>query len=394
MRGGGHGVAGQAVCDDGVVADLSEMREVDVDPQGRTVRAEGGCELGDLDRATYPYGLAVPLGVVSATGIAGLTLSGGIGWLRRRYGLSCDNLLGATVVTADGRRLETDADRHPDLFWGIRGGGGNFGAVTSFTFRLRPVGPDVFVCMVLYPVDRAGPVLRACTRYLAEEPEQAAPVGVFGHVPAMEPFPAAAHGERFVALLAVHPGPAADGERALAPLRQAAEPIADLSAVMPWPQAQSLLDEDYPDGHRYYWKSVNVPELDDDTVKRIAEHVAAAPSPDSTVDIWFQGGAMARVGEQDTAFAHRDAPYLLGIEGNWSEPADSPRNVAWVRHTVADLRTLSDGGTYLNFPGFLEEGEQLMHEGYGRNYDRLAAIKARYDPGNLFRLNPNIAPRG
>ena len=349
--------------------------------------------LGDLDRATHPHGLAAPLGVVSRTGIAGLTLSGGMGWLRRKYGLSCDNLVSATVVTADGSRLEADADRHPDLFWAIRGGGGNFGVVTSFDFRLHPVGPDVFTCMAFYPADRAGPVLRACTRYLAQEPEQAAPVAVFGHIPAVEDFPPQVHGERFVAVLAVYPGTAAEGERALRPLREAAEPMLDLSAAMPYPRAQSLLDDDYPDGRRYYWKSVNVPALDDDVVKQVAEHAAVAPSPDSTVDIWFQGGAMARVGEQDTAFANRDAPYLVGVEGNWDEPADSPRNVAWVRQTVADLRTLSDGGTYLNFPGFLEEGEQLMREGYGRNYDRLAAIKARYDPGNLFRLNPNIAPK-
>ncbi|WP_078843837.1 FAD-binding oxidoreductase [Streptomyces albus] len=392
VRGGGHGVAGQALCDGGLVIDLSEMREVTVDPEARTALAGGGCTLGDVDRATQRHGLAAPLGVVSATGIAGLTLSGGMGWLRRAHGLSCDNLLSARVVTADGRVLTAREEENADLFWAIRGGGGNFGVVTSFEYRLYPVGPEVYFCNVYFPADRAREVLRDCERCLRESPVPAAPIGVLGRIPEAPEFPPGAYGQPFVAVLALFPGDPAEGERALLPFRDVAEPIADLSGVLPYTGAQTVLDADYPDGGRYYWKSVNADGLGDELIDRLTAHAAAAPSAASTIDIWFQGGAMARVGERETAFANRNSPYLFGIEGNWTDEADSAANMAWVRETAADLRSYSGGGTYLNFPGFLEEGEQQLREGYGRNYERLAEIKARYDPGNLFRLNANIRP--
>ncbi len=398
VRGGGHGVAGQALCDGGLVVDLSEMTDVDVHPEGLTARAQGGCTLGDLDRTTQRHGLAAPLGVVSATGIAGLTLSGGMGWLRRKHALSCDNLVSARLVTADGKLLTASGSEKQDLFWAIRGGGGNFGVVTSFEYRLHPVGPRVFLCNVYYPMERAGEVLRACERYVAEVPDEAAPLAVLGRIPPVEEYPAAVHGEPFVALLAVSPGAgeaaAEEGERALRPLREIAEPLCDLSEATTYTEAQKLLDDDYPDGGLYYWKSVNAPELSDELIERLAEDAAAAPSPDSTIDVWYQGGAMARVAEETTAFANRGAPYLVGIEGNWDHTADSERNVAWVRDTFADMRHFSTGGIYLNFPGFLEEGEQLLREGYGSNYERLSEVKAKYDPGNLFRFNANIAPKG
>jgi FAD/FMN-containing dehydrogenase len=394
VRGGGHGVAGHAVCDDGLVIDLSAMTAIEVDADARTARAQGGCTLGDLDRETQRHGLATPLGVVTKTGIAGLTLSGGMGWLRRKHGLSCDNLVSAEIVTADGRTLTASAGEHDDLFWGIRGGGGNFGVVTSFTYRLHPVGPEVAFCFVLYSAARVREVLRACEAYLAGAPEDVAPLGVLGRVPATEDFPEESHGEPFVALLALHPGDPAEGERILRPLREIAEPITDLSATMPYTEAQAALDEDYPDGWRYYWKSVNVPELSDEAIDRLARHAAAAPSAHSTIDVWYQGAAMARVGESETAFANRGEGYLLGIEGNWEAAAGSDEHVAWVRDTVEDMRAFSRGGIYLNFPGFLEEGEQLLRDGYGANYDRLLEVKARYDPANLFRLNANLAPRG
>ncbi|PAZ14423.1 FAD-linked oxidase [Streptomyces sp. SA15] len=398
VRGGGHGVGGQAVCDGGLVVDLSEMTDLDVRPEGLTARAQGGCTLGDLDRATQRHGLAAPVGVVSATGIAGLTLSGGMGWLRRKYGLSCDNLVSASVVTAEGALLTASGSVNQDLFWAIRGGGGNFGVVTSFEYRLYPVGPRVFLCTVYYPLERVEEVLRACERYVAESPEEAAPLVVLGRIPQAEEFPAAAHGEPFAAVLAVSPGAgetaAEEGERALRPLRKIAEPLCDLSEAVPYTEGQKFLDDDYPDGRLYYWKSVNAPELSDKLIARLTEHAAAAPSPDSTIDVWYQGGAMARVDEQETAFANRGVPYLFGIEGNWDREADSERNVAWVRDTFADLRHFSTGGVYLNFPGFLEEGEQLLREGYGSNYDRLSEIKAKYDPGNLLRFNANITPKG
>jgi len=393
VRGGGHGVAGHALCDGGLVIDLSEMRAVEVDPEGRTARAEGGCTLGDVDRETQRHGLATPLGVVTETGIAGLTLSGGTGHLRRKHGLSCDNVVSAQVVTADGSVLTASENENQDLFWAIRGGGGNFGVVTSFEYRLHPVGPEVFVCFVFYPAERGREVLQSCERYLAEVPEDVSPLAFFGRVPAAEEFPPESHGEPYLALLGLHPGDPAEGERILAPLRRIADRIADFSGKMPYTDAQALLDEDYPDGWRYYWKSINIRELSDAVIDRLAAHAAAAPSPHSTLDIWYQGGAMARVSEEETAFANRAQPYLVGIEANWEEQSGSDENVAWVRDVFADMRSFSDGGVYLNFPGFLEEGEQLLHEGYGRNYERLIEVKTKYDPRNLFRLNANIEPR-
>jgi FAD/FMN-containing dehydrogenase len=394
VRGGGHGVAGHALCDGGLMIDLRAMNGVEVDPDRRTARVAGGCTLGDADRETQRFGLATPLGVVTATGVAGLTLSGGMGWLRRKHGLSCDNLISAQVVTADGSILTASETENDDLFWAIRGGGGNFGVVTEFDYQLHPVGPEVAFCFVIYPEQNAREVLLGCDRYLAEAPEDVAPIGVLGHVPEADEIPADAHGEPMVALLALHPGDPSEGERVLRPLREIAEPIADLGGTMPYTEAQSALDEDYPDGWRYYWKSVNVPELSDELIERLVAHNAVAPSAHSTVDVWYQGGAMARVGEQETAFGNRSARYLVNPEANWEESGEDDANVAWVRDAVADLRSFSEGGIYLNFPGFLEEGEQLVREGYGANYERLAEIKARYDPENLFRLNANVEPAG
>jgi FAD/FMN-containing dehydrogenase len=392
VRGGGHGVAGHAVCDGGLVVDLTAMTAIEVDPDARIARAQGGATLGDLDRETQRHGLATPLGVVTKTGIAGLTLSGGMGWLRRKHGLSCDNLVSVEIVTADGSRRTASETQDADLFWAIRGGGGNFGVVTSFAYRLHPVGPDVAFCFAVYPAERSREVLRACERYLADAPEDVAPLGVLGRVPGVEEFPDEAHGAPFVALLALHPGDPAEGERILQPLREIGEPIADLSGVMPYTEAQGALDEDYPDGWQYYWKSVNVPELSDEVIDRLAARAAAAPSAHSTIDVWYQGGAMGRVRAGETAFGDRSAPILLGIEANWEEPQDDEANVAWARETVAGMRRFSDGGIYLNFPGFLEEGQEMMRDAYGENYGRLVALKDEYDPKNLFRMNQNIRP--
>ena len=392
IRGGGHGVAGQALCDDGLVVDLSAMTGVSVDAKARTVRAQGGCTLGDVDQATQACGLATPLGVVTETGIAGLTLSGGMGWLRRKYGLSCDNLIRAEIVTAAGQVLRASADENEDLFWAIRGGGGNFGVTTSFDYRLYPVGPEVFFCYVLYSADRAVEVLRAAEQFVAAEPSGFAPIAVLGRVPAVPEFPPDAHGQLFVALLGLYPDDPGEGERVLAPLRSIAPPIGDLSGRMTYTQAQSVLDEDYPDGWYYYWKSVNLPELSDDVIGRLVTSAAAAPCHRSTVDVWFQGGAMAQADETGTAFGNRSKPYLIGVDGNSERRAGADANVAWVRDVIAALRQYSTGGVYLNFAGFLEEGEDLTREGLA-SYDRLAEIKTRYDPDNIFRFNANIRPR-
>jgi len=372
--------------------DLSPMKGIRVDPERRTARAEGGATLGDLDRETQVFGLATPLGVVSETGIAGLTLGGGIGHLRRKWGLSSDNLVSVDVVTADGRFLTASETENEDLFWGIRGGGGNFGVVTSFEYRLHPVGPEVTVCFVLYPGERAKEVLRFCEEYVAEAPDEVSPLAFLGQVPRDEIFPQSWHGEQFVALLAVHPGEVEEGERVLRPLRELGSPIVDLSARMPYTEAQKVLDEDYPDGWHYYWKSVNVNGLGDELIERLMEHAEAAPSDHSTIDVWYQGGAMGRVGAGESAFGDRSAPILLGLEANWEDSHGDEANIAWVRSCFSDLRRFSDGGMYLNFPGFLEEGDQLLRDAYGENYQRLVALKNEYDPTNLFRLNQNIKP--
>jgi FAD/FMN-containing dehydrogenase len=392
VRGGGHNVAGNAVCDGGLVIDLSPMKGIRVDPQRRTVRAEGGATLGDLDRETQVFGLATPMGVVSETGIAGLTLGGGIGWLRRKYGLSSDNLLSVDLVSADGRFLTASETENADLFWGIRGGGGNFGVVTSFEYRLHPVGPEVMFCFVLYPGERAKEVLNLCQQYVAEAPDEVSPLVMVGRVPPAEPFPERWHGEPMIAVAAMYAGEAEEGERVLRPWRNLGAPIADLSARMPYTMVQSLFDEDYPDGWRYYWKSQNISALNDEVIEHLVTHAQAAPSDHSTVDVWYQGGAMSRMEAAESAFGDRSAPVWIGVEANWEDTQDDEANIYWVRECAADMRRFSGGGVYLNFAGFFEEGDQLIREAFGENHKRLVHLKNEYDPTNLFRLNQNIKP--
>jgi FAD/FMN-containing dehydrogenase len=384
VRGGGHGVAGNALADGGLVLDLSLLRSVRVDPTRRTVRAEGGCTLGDLDRETQAFGLAVPLGVVSETGIAGLTLSGGIGWLRRKHGLASDNLVSVDVVTADGRLVTADESDHADLFWALRGGGGSFGAVTSFEYLAHPIGPDVMLCFTLYRGELAPEVLRACDEFVQGAPDEVSPLAFVGRVPHADPVPPESHGQPYIAVAAVYTGAAEEGEHVLAPLRALGEPIVDLSGVTTFCEAQSLLDEDYPAGGRYYWKSADLDELGDDVVDVLASRASDAPSAESTIDVWFHGGEMGRIEPEASAFGGRPA-YLVGVEANWKESEADDENVAWARETVADLEPFSTGGGYLNFPGLFEEGEEQLRASYGeRNYERLVAVKNDVDPGNLF----------
>jgi FAD/FMN-containing dehydrogenase len=395
VRGGGHNVAGTASVEGGLVLDLSAMKDIEVDEERRTVRAGAGVTIGELDEETQKRGLATPMGVVSETGIAGLTLGGGMGHLRRKHGLSSDNLISVELVTADGRLLTASDEENADLFWAVRGGGGNFGVVTYFEYRLYPVGPEVMCAFVFYPGDRAEEILRSVEEYMKDAPDEVSPLSFLGRVPRVEDFPEEWHGEQFVAALAVYGGSVEDGEAALEPLRGFGDPIVDFSGPMPYTDVQKLLDEDYPDGGRYYWKSVNVDGLGDGVIEALMEHAEAAPSDHSTIDLWFQGGAMGRVGADESAFGERSAPILLGIEANWEEdPEDDEANIAWARGCYSDLRRFSGGGVYLNFPGFLEEGQGLMRDAYGKNYERLVALKNQYDPANLFRFNQNIKPTG
>ena len=392
VRGGGHNVAGTAVCDDGLVIDLSEMTGVWVDPETRTAWVQAGATWADVDHETQAFGLATPGGVVSDTGVAGLTLGGGIGHLRCKYGLSCDNLRSIDVVTADGQYLTANADENEELFWGLRGGGGNFGVVTGFEFELHPVGTEVATCLVFYPGDRLSEILRAYREFATSAPDEISTLVFAGELPDEELFSAETVHEQKFAIMGCYAGPAAEGEQALAPLREFADPLADVSGVMPYAEFQQLLDEEYPDGMRYYWKSLYLDGLSDTAIDRIAYWADAAPSPLSTVDVWQLEGAITDVDVEESAFAGRHAPFLLGVEANWEDPKTDEVNVEWVRDCLDDMRQFSDGSVYLNFPGFHEGGDDMIRTTFGSAYERLVALKDEYDPTNLFSLNQNIAP--
>jgi FAD/FMN-containing dehydrogenase len=390
VRGGGHNVAGNALCEDGLTIDLSLMRGVRVDAARRRARAEGGATLGDLDHETQAHGLATPLGVVSRTGVGGLTLHGGLGFLTRKYGLACDNLVAADVVTADGTLVTADLGHHQDLLWALRGGGGNFGVVTSLEYELHPVGPDVWMFIVMYPVAEAARVFRFFRETMPTAPDEIMAIAILWNSPHDESIPEAARNQPVVVLAGAYSGPFDQGERAIAPFRQVAEPLLDFSGPMPFTAAQRLFDADYPDGRRYYWKSLYLDSLDDAAITTLTDHAARRPSKISSVDIWALGGTMRRQPPGGSAFSHRDRPFLLGIEANWNDPADDERNVTWARGLFTDMRRFSKGGMYLNFPGLAEEADALLQESFGASYGRLQAVKAAYDPENLFRSTFNV----
>jgi FAD/FMN-containing dehydrogenase len=392
VRGGGHNVAGYAVCDGGLVIDLSPMKGVRVDPQRRIVRAEGGATWADLDRETQVFGLATPGGEVSETGIAGLTLSGGMGYLRRKYALSCDNLVSADVVTAAGELLTVSETENADLFWGLRGGGGNFGVVTSFEYRLHPVGPEVMTIGTAYALEQAEEVLRAWRDFAAEAPDEATTAVLALNVPAVQDFPEELHDKPIIVLDGMYAGSAGEGERTFAPLREIGEPLFDLSGPTLYREAQSAFDWLTPDGDLYYWKSLSFKELSDDFIAEFPSLVSRRPNPRMLMAIRHLGGAIGRIPERATAYANRSAMFNLSLDSIWGDPTESERNIAWTREAWAKMRQFSDGGIYLNFAGFLEEGEQLLHEAHGENYGQLVELKNKYDPTNLFRLNQNIKP--
>ena len=389
-RGGDRSVDDSAVCDGGLVIDLSLMKGIRVDPERRTAHAQGGVTWGELDRKTQVFGLATPGGIIPSMGTAGLTLESGMGWLRRKYGLGRDNLLSVDVVTANGRFLTANETESPDLFWGIRSGG-NFGVVTSLEYRLYPVGPETMFCFVFYPGDRTKEVLRSYDEYMAQAPDEVSPLGILGQVPHTETFPSRWHGEPYVALLAMYAGDVEEGERVLHPLCDLGDPIADLSAAMPYTKVQTLLDKDHPSGWLHYRKSLSVSGLSSEVIEHLMAHAESAPSPHSTIGVWYQGGAMNRVGMSETASGDQGASILLDVEASWEEPHASEKNVAWVRNCIADMRRFSDGGTYPNIPGLLEEGGELR-AAHSENRERMVALKNEYDPTDLFRF-PCLLPR-
>ncbi len=392
IKGGGHNVAGNAVNDGGLVIDLARMRGVHVEPATRTVRVEGGATWADLDRETQLFGLAVPGGVVSTTGVAGLTLHGGIGHLRRKYGLTIDNLLSVDIVTADGVLRRASASENEELFWAVRGAGSNFGVVTSFEFQAHPIGPEVMVAAVFYPFERAREILPAWRDFMATAPDEVSSIAICWSIPPGEPFPPALHAAPVVAVAAAYAGPVAEGEPAVQPLRDLGEPLIDLSGPWPWRGLQSGFDAMFPKGAFYYWKGRVLAELTEAAIDDIVEFAGRRPSPLSDVIVWHHGGAMSRVGESETAYGGRDAAFLVTAEASWHDPSLTDEAVLWAREVWAGLERHSTGGVYLNFPGLAEEKEALVRAGYGANYERLAELKRTYDPENLFRMNLNIAP--
>ncbi|MBK8050952.1 MAG: FAD-binding oxidoreductase [Anaerolineales bacterium] len=394
VRGGGHNVAGNATCDRGIVIDLTPMKEIRVDDAARVAHAQAGCTWGELDAATQRYGLATPGGAVSDTGIAGLTLGGGYGWLRSKYGLSCDNLIAAEVVTADGRIVHAGENENFDLLWGLRGGGGNFGIVTTFSYRLHPVGPEVMFTFVLHDGtgEKMAEGLRYYRQYCATVPDEASTIAVCGQVPPEPTFPEELHLRPYILFGALYAGDLQEGKQVLQPLHDFGEPLLDFSGVRPYLEAQRAWDADYPTGKRYYWKSANVMSLDDATITCIVEHARRQPSPNNTIDVWHIGGAVKQVSPAASAFNGRQAAFLISPEGNWEHREEDQANIDWVRAIVASMEPYSDGSSYLNFPGLYEEGDEMMKRSFGAQYERLAQLKTKYDPTNLFGLNQNIKP--
>lgn len=394
VRGGGHSVAGLSSVDGGLLLDLSLMNGVLVEPEARLAHVQGGALWGDVDRETQTFGLVAPGGVVSDTGVAGLTLGGGQGWVRRKYGLSCDNVLSAQVVCADGRARRASADMNPDLYWAIRGGGGNFGIVTSFTYRLHPLGPIVGFVGVFYPAEEAAKVLRGFRDYAAVAPDEVSAMAVSFTLPDDEQLPPEVRNVACTIVGAVFAGAPEEGMTVLQPLRELGTPLADISRPTAFTTVQSSFDPLFTRGTlRGYLKSEYLTELSDEAIDLIAEHTQQRPSPRTLIGTLIMGGAINRVGTSDTAYAERSSRWMVSIDGFWADPQGDTDVIAWVRKVWADLGAFGTGRPYLNFTGV--EGEPAsagVESAFGPNLQRLATIKAKYDPKNLFRLNNNIAP--
>ncbi|MGE5216559.1 MAG: FAD-binding oxidoreductase [Chloroflexota bacterium] len=391
VRGTGHNVAGFAVCDDGLVIDLSGMKRITVDAPARTVRVEGGCNWGEVNDALQPHGLAATGGFVSVTGVAGLTLGGGLGWLVRKYGLALDNLLSAEIVLADGRLVIASAGENADLFWAIRGGGGNFGVVTSFEFQAHPVG-TVLAGIVLHPLERGASAIRRWRDLEAGAPDESTQGALLFHLPDDASTPAPMRGAAVVGLGGVYAGPVDGGEKFLRPLREYGPPLADKFEPMPYNAAQRMADFLWPPGLHNYWKSSYLTTLNDAAIDRIVDFFARVPSPRTVIVIEHNGdSAWDRVSDSATAFGHRAWPYNFLVTSAWSEPGDTERNIVWTRELFEALRPVTAPGAYVNYLGG-DEGADGLKAAYGEKLRRLAALKAKFDPTNLFRMNQNIPP--
>jgi hypothetical protein len=382
VRAGGHNVAGNAVCDGGLMIDLSPMKGVRVDPRSRTARAEAVVTWGDFDVETQAFGLATTGGVISTTGIAGLTLGGGVGWLNGRFGLACDNLIAADVVTADGQLLHASEKENQDLFWGLRGGGGNFGIVTSFEYRLHPLGPTVLAGPVFHPATRAREVLRFYREFTAGAPDELTTYAGLLTGP---------DGTPLVGIVPCYAGSPEAGEKLVERLRKFGPPVVDQIGPMPYLAVQRMFNDAFPPGRYNYWKSSLTPELSDGLLDAVAEHMARVPSPHSAVMLEHYHGAYSRKAPRDTAYSHRATTYDVVIIANWTDRADNERNRTWARELFQAVQPQVSRDVYVNFLDG-DEGAERVRAAYGQNYDQLVALKRKYDPTNFFRMNQNIRP--
>lgn len=390
VRGGGHNIAGSALCNDGIVIDLSEMRAAQVDADARRITIEGGATLADFDAATQVHGLATPLGINSTTGVAGLTLGGGFGWLSRQYGMTIDNLESAEVVTAAGEVLHASATEHPDLFWALRGGSGNFGVVTRFEFRLHPVGPNLLAGLIVFPMAEAKHVLQQYRDFMAQAPDELAVWVVLRKAPPLPFLPESVHGHEVVVLALLCAGDPAQGKALVEPLYRFGTPVGTHVDVMPYVAWQKAFDPLLTPGARNYWKSHNFSELPDGLFDAVIDAIGRLPSPQCEIFFGAIGGATTRPAPDAAAYAHRDARFVMNVHGRWDDAADDARGIAWAREFFKASAPFASGGVYVNFLTD-DEGERVK-AAYGPNYERLAQIKRLYDPANLFSTNQNIRP--
>jgi FAD/FMN-containing dehydrogenase len=390
VRAGGHNIAGNAVCEAGLLLDLSLMRSVRVDPVRRTALVEPGATLGDFDREAQAFGLATPLGINSTTGVAGLTLGGGFGWLSRKFGLSIDNLVSADVVTADGKLEKASTTENSDLFWALRGGGGNFGVVSSFEFGLHPVGPMVLSGLIVHPFAQARELLAGYRQVAAKAPDELTQWVVLRKAPPLPFLPANVHGKEILVFAVCYVGDEREGNRALEPLRSLGTPIADVVGMQPFTAWQSAFDPLLTPGAYNYWKSHNFVELGDGLLDVLINQVGMLPTAECEIFIGQLGGAAGRVAPDAMAYPHRNANFAMNVHTRWREPADERRSIDWARKLFAEAAPYATGGVYVNF--MPEDETDRVSSAYGANYARLAALKAKYDPDNLFRLNQNVQP--
>ena len=390
IRGGGHNIAGNAVCDGGLMIDLSLMKSVQVDPATRRASVEPGCTLADVDAAVQAHGLATPLGINSTTGVAGLTLGGGFGWLSRKFGMTIDNLLSAEVITADGRQLHASATENADLFWGLRGGGGNFGVVTRFEFQLHPVGPDVLSGLIVFAFDQAKLVLTRFARFTETMPDELSVWMVTRKAPPLPFLPEDVHGKEMVALALCYAGDPKEGERLIEPLRGFGTVLGEHIGVQPYVAWQQAFDPLLSKGARNYWKSHNFSQLSDGAIDAIIEYAGKLPSPQCEIFIGTIGGQTARVAPEAMAYSSRDANYVMNVHGRWESAGEDERCIAWAREFFTKSQPFASSGAYINF--LTQDETDRIAFAYGATYDRLVELKKKYDPTNLFRMNQNIKP--